>query len=324
MLTTADVPDRDRTAFWNEAVSRTLVPMEVSPRGDGPFDGRIVTDRLAYLQVSTVEADAQRVSRTRALISRSSQAPVAVGVQRSGTATLVQDGRRAEVGEGDLVVYDTTRPYSIDYPQRFTTHVFQLPRRTLSASDTALRSVTGNAIRTGDGFGAILLPFLTTLASSADGHPPAVANRLAGMVVELFDTLITEETRSRGREADTPNHLVQRVRDHIDRNLGDPDLSPERIARAHGISARYLHRMFEGEGTTIGRLIRQRRLEECGRELARRSRTAPTVSAVAQRWGFVSPAHFSRAFRAAYGVSPREWRDRCAGRPEAGLPLSTG
>ncbi|MCZ0982275.1 AraC family transcriptional regulator [Streptomyces diastatochromogenes] len=28
------------------------------------------------------------------------------------------------------------------------------------------------------------------------------------------------------------------------------------------------------------------------------------MSAVAQRWGFVSPAHFSRSFRAAYGVSP--------------------
>ncbi|MFI9442873.1 hypothetical protein SM007_33260 [Streptomyces avermitilis] len=26
------------------------------------------------------------------------------------------------------------------------------------------------------------------------------------------------------------------------------------------------------------------------------------------RWGFVSPAHFSRAFRAAYGMSPREWQ----------------
>ncbi len=33
------------------------------------------------------------------------------------------------------------------------------------------------------------------------------------------------------------------------------------------------------------------------------------VAAVAQRWGFVSPAHFSRAFRAFYGMSPREWQN---------------
>ncbi|MFE2327116.1 helix-turn-helix domain-containing protein [Streptomyces sp. NPDC059385] len=325
VLTTASVPDQDKVAYWNDAVSRTLVPMEVAPHGDGPFDGRIATDRLGYLQVSTVEADAERISRTPALIARSSEALVAVGVQISGTATFVQDGKRAEVGEGDLVVYDTTRPYSFDYPQRFATHVFQLPRRTLGVSDSDLRQVTGNAIGTGGGFGAMLLPFLATLASSpADGYPPTVADRLAGNVVELFATLIAERAHPGGAVTDAPNHLVLRVRDHINRNLGDPDLSPERIARAQRISVRYLHRLFQGEGTTVSQLIRQRRLEECGRELARRARTAPTVSAVAQRWGFVSPAHFSRSFRAAYGVSPREWRNlRTAQEDLGGAPAVT-
>lgn len=310
VLTTASVPDRDKVAYWNDAVSRTLVPMTVAPRGDGPFDGRIATDRLGYLQVSTMEADAERVSRTPALIARSSEALVAVGVQISGTATFVQDGRRAAVGEGDLVVYDTTRPYSFDYPQRFATHVFQLPRRALGVSDSDIRQVTGNAIGTGDGFGAMLLPFLATLASSsADRYPSAVANRLAGNVVDLFATLITERAHPGDTDTDARSHLMLRIRDHINQNLGDPDLSPERIAQTLRISVRYLHRLFEGEGTTVGRFIRQRRLEECGRELARRGRTVPTVSAVAQRWGFVNPAHFSRAFRAAYGVSPREWRN---------------
>ncbi|WP_455678748.1 AraC-like ligand-binding domain-containing protein [Streptomyces atratus] len=323
VLTTASVPDRDKVAYWNDAVSRTLVPMTVAPRGDGPFDGRIATDRLGYLQVSTMEADAERVSRTPALIARSSEALVAVGVQISGTATFVQDGRRAEVGEGDLVVYDTTRPYTFDYPQRFATHVFQLPRRTLGVPDSDIRQVTGNAIGTGDGFGAMLLPFLATLASSsAGGYPSAVANRLAGNVVDLFATLIAERAHPDGTDADARSHLLLRVRDHINRNLGDPDLSPERIARTHRISVRYLHRLFEGEGTTVGQLIRQRRLEECGRELARRGRTAPTVSAVAQRWGFVNPAHFSRAFRAAYGVSPREWRNLRTAQDDPGRSLA--
>ncbi|WP_406433433.1 helix-turn-helix domain-containing protein [Streptomyces sp. NBC_01589] len=326
VLTTASVPDRDKVAYWNDAVSRTLVPMTVAPRGDGPFDGRIATDRLGCLQVSTMEADAERVSRTPALIARSSEALVAVGVQISGTATFIQDGRQAEVGEGDLVVYDTTRPYSFDYPQRFATHVFQLPRRTLGVPDSDIRQVTGHAIGTRDGFGAMLLPFLATLASSADGYPPAVADRLAGNVVDLFATLITERAHPGGTDADTArSHLLMRVRDHINQNLGDPDLSLESIARMHRISVRYLHRLFEGEGTTVGRLIQQRRLEECGRELARRGRTAPTVSAVAQRWGFINPAHFSRAFRATYGLSPREWRDLRTtqddvGRSPAGTP----
>ena len=36
--------------------------------------------------------------------------------------------------------------------------------------------------------------------------------------------------------------------------------------------------------------------------------TAPPVTVLAQRWGFTSAAHFTRRFRAAYGMSPREWQ----------------
>ncbi|MFJ4809646.1 helix-turn-helix domain-containing protein [Streptomyces longwoodensis] len=32
------------------------------------------------------------------------------------------------------------------------------------------------------------------------------------------------------------------------------------------------------------------------------------MAAVAARWGFVSPAHFSHAFRKAYGMSPAQFR----------------
>nr|WP_323378317.1 helix-turn-helix domain-containing protein [Streptomyces smaragdinus] len=320
MLTTDSVPDGDKVAYWNNAVSRTLVPMTVAPRDAGPFDGRIASRRLGYLQVSTLQADAERVARTPALIagSRSRQDLFAVGVQVSGTATVVQDGRRAEVGEGDLVVYDTTRPYTFDYPHRFTTHVFQLPRQVLGVAESNLRQVTGSAIGTDGGIGAMLLPFLDALASSGGDYQPDVADRLAGNVVDLFATLIAERAHPGDGGTDTArSHLLVRVREHINRNLGDPDLSPESIARAHRISVRYLHRLFQGEGTTVARLIQQRRLEECGRELARRGRTTPTVSAVAQRWGFVNPAHFSRVFRAAYGVSPREWRSLRTEEPRA-------
>ncbi|WP_395297752.1 helix-turn-helix domain-containing protein [Kitasatospora hibisci] len=311
--TTASVPDGEKAAFWGEAVSRTLAPVEVVPHADRPFDGRLSSHRLGYVQVSTIEADAARLSRTAGLVARSAEAgaeaQLGVGVQESGRAVLVQDGRRAEVGQGGLVVYDTARPYSIDYPERFRAHVFQVPRRLLGVSEREARQVAGSALTADQGFGAVLLPFLGTLADSAHAYPASAGDRLAGSVADLLITLIAQLSGPAATEQPGANaHLVGRIREHIDRNLGDPELSPEGIARAHRISVRYLHRIFEGEGVTVGRLVQQRRLEECARELSRRGRAVPTVSAVAQRWGFVNPAHFSRAFRAAYGVSPREWR----------------
>ncbi|MFJ9607950.1 helix-turn-helix domain-containing protein [Kitasatospora sp. NPDC101176] len=309
-VTTASVADGEKAAFWGEAVSRTVVPVEVVPLAARPFDGRLASHRLGYVRVSTLEADAARVSRTAGLIARSRTEPqVGVGVQVSGRAALEQDGRRAEVAGGGLVLYDTARPYSLDYPERFRTHLFHLPRRLLGVSEGELRQVAGTAVTPGEGCGSVLLPFLGTLAASAHSYPAPIGDRLAGSVADLLSTLVGQLTGRAVEEPEAPNdHLVRRIRAHIDRHLQDPGLSPESVAGAHHISVRYLHRLFEGEGLTVSRFVQRRRLEACAEELARRGRTAPTVSSVAQRWGFVNPAHFSRAFRAAYGVSPREWR----------------
>ncbi|MEU9132258.1 helix-turn-helix domain-containing protein [Kitasatospora sp. NPDC048540] len=319
-VTSGSVPEDERAAVWSGAVSRTLVPVEVVPRAGTPFDGRVESHRLGYVRISTLEADPARVVRTAALIARAprTEPQVGVGLQVAGRAVLEQDGRRAEAPAGGLLLYDAARPFTVDYPERFRTHLFHLPRRLLGVPERELRQVAGTAVGPAQGCGSVLLPFLATLAASAHGYSAPVGDRLAGSVADLVSTLVTELTAARPAGGPgTPNdHLVRRVREHIDRHLGDTELSPETIARAHHISVRYLHRLFEGEGVTVGRLVQQRRLEACARELGRRGRTAPTVSVVAQRWGFVNPAHFSRAFRAAYGVSPREWRALAA--PEAG------
>jgi AraC-like DNA-binding protein len=101
--------------------------------------------------------------------------------------------------------------------------------------------------------------------------------------------------------------LLPRIRTYIEEHLMEPDLSPEVIARAHHISVRYLHKLFQNDGTTVSQWVRRRRLEACRVELGRSHRRF-TVAAVANRWGFGSASHFSRTFRGAYGMSPREWQ----------------
>ncbi|MFE7710545.1 helix-turn-helix domain-containing protein [Streptomyces sp. NPDC057486] len=240
------------------------------------------------------------------------------------TATA-RDGRQAVAGTGGIVVYDTARPYCLDYPERFSTRLVHVPHRVLGLPDEDIRRVAGTVISTEKGSGGVLMPFLTTLVASAHSHSPTVGERLAAGVVDLFAALVAERTRQAAGPETPHGQLVLRVRDRIERNLRDPALSPGAVANAHHVSVRYLHRLFEDEGITVGRLIQRRRLEQCAREPARSGRTAPTVSAVAQRWGFVNPAHFSRVFRGVYGLSPREWRTvRVAEAATHGSPTACG
>ncbi|MEV1025161.1 helix-turn-helix domain-containing protein, partial [Streptomyces sp. NPDC050264] len=291
VLTTDAVSESEQLDCWRTAMTRALAPVAVTRGGDGPFTGRITTAQVGFLRVCAVEADAHRVSRTASHIARSADQFVVIGAQVSGRTVLTQDGRRADVGPGDLFAYDTARPYFLDHPERFATRRVHVPRRALGVPDEDLRRVTGTAIGTGHGCGAVLKPVLTTLVDSADAYSPAVAGRLASSLVDLFAVLVVENARNARAEADSSrSHLVVRIRDHIDRHLADPAMSPEDIAKAHHISVRYLHRLFEDEGITVGRLVQRRRLEECARELARGGRGIPSVSSVAQRWGFVNPA----------------------------------
>ena len=104
--------------------------------------------------------------------------------------------------------------------------------------------------------------------------------------------------------------ILRDIQSFIAANLGDPDLDPEGIARASFISTRYLHKLFEGEGTSVCQWIRTARLERCRRDLLDPARSHLTILAIASRWGLPGPQHFSRLFREAYGCSPSELRRR--------------
>lgn len=104
---------------------------------------------------------------------------------------------------------------------------------------------------------------------------------------------------------------MARIHAFVRENPGDARLTPAAIAAAHHISLRYLHKLFHQDGHTVAGWVRERRLEQCRRDLADPRLAAQSITAIAARWGFTSPTHFSQAFRSAYGHSPSQFRRQC-------------
>ncbi|MFI0724261.1 helix-turn-helix domain-containing protein [Streptomyces sp. NPDC021224] len=92
-------------------------------------------------------------------------------------------------------------------------------------------------------------------------------------------------------------------------NLGDPGLTPAAIAARHHMSVRALHRLFGNEGESVMARVRRRRLERCREALAGPALRGQPIGFLAARWGFATAADFSRRFREAYGVTPRQFRN---------------
>src|SRR5262249_50761469 len=145
------------------------------------------------------------------------------------------------------------------------------------------------------------------------------------VLIDLLGSLLADhlENATAPPDACRPTLLAQ-IHAFIQEHLADRSLCSNKIAVAHGISTRTLHRLFEPHDVTVAELIRTQRLNSCRRDLSDPSRADQPIHAVAARWGFTDAANFSRAFRAAYGLSPREYRHVISATCDSGsVPVTT-
>ncbi|MPY58582.1 helix-turn-helix domain-containing protein [Streptomyces spongiae] len=157
---------------------------------------------------------------------------------------------------------------------------------------------------------SLLLQHIRGLRRHADQlSGNAEAEALAAATIQLTRALIVsvagpDHTRREVAE----ETLVTRVLAYLRAHLTEPDLTPQRIARAHGISVRTLYRLCEQGGLSLEKWIILRRLEGARNDLAATEQAHRTIEAIARSWGFTHPSHFSRRFRQTYGTSPGQWR----------------
>jgi AraC-like DNA-binding protein len=211
----------------------------------------------------------------------------------------------------DLLVMDSSRPVELRAHSAqgvISCAGIEIPR-SLLPSRRADR-LLGPAIPGQRGIGALLAGFLSQVTADPATYRPADRARLGLVATDLVSALFAHVLEEDHRpDAHRPTLLV-RAKAFIRQHLHDPDLSPGVIAAAHHISVSYLHRLFQGGGVQVAAWIREQRLEHARRDLADPALRAVPVHEIAARWAFTHHAAFTRAFRTAYGVPPRDYRMR--------------
>ncbi|MEX0159292.1 MULTISPECIES: helix-turn-helix domain-containing protein [unclassified Microbacterium] len=293
---------------FRAAVSESFVPLQVSTAGPDHFRGIIRGASVDEVHVNEVRATSHVLERTPELIARSDRSYFKLSLMLAGTGMLIQDDREAVLQAGDLAVYDTDRPYSLVFDDDFRTMVVMFPKHLISLPSDMIGQLTAVRISGQGGLGGMVVPYLTQLAGNLDQLAGTTGARLAHSALDLVTMVFTRELGLDEVSADPHRALVQRIRSYIDRNLASTDLGPATIASAHFISTRHLHGLFQEQGVTVSTWIRTRRLEQCRRDLLDPMLADRPVAAIAARWGFVDAAHFSRAFKTAFGISPSEYR----------------
>jgi AraC-like DNA-binding protein/hemoglobin-like flavoprotein len=157
--------------------------------------------------------------------------------------------------------------------------------------------------------GGLLESYLRCLAR-LDGRlarteGPQLIEHFCGLLAISMQVSVRSPPQAKARARSSQ---LDSIRDCLEQHLGDPTLSPESVSTRFGISTRYLHKLHSDQGQSFSRWLLQRRLERFRRELDDPVLGERSIAELALSCGFNDLTHFGRCFRAAYGLSPREWR----------------
>jgi AraC-like DNA-binding protein len=304
-------------ATWREAVSETHLAWDLPARRQPAFQARIRPRTLGPVSLIECACDPCHGRRGPVEIARSDEACYGILHVVRGHELVRQGGREARLEAGDLTLWDSTRPidFSIDGPLHKITLL--LPQSLLDAAVPRAYDRVATVLPARSGCGALLASHLRALAREREDMPSGSLPHLLAATLDLLASAIGPDAPDRSAHQRT---LLTRIRAFILERLHEPELDPAQVAAAHGMSVRQLHRVFEATGGTVERWIWRQRLARCHRELL--DPAAGSISRIAFRWGFSDAAHFSRAFKQAFGLSPRALRRQPAA-PEAAQAQST-
>ncbi|SOB86360.1 helix-turn-helix domain-containing protein [Streptomyces sp. 1331.2] len=319
----------DQFDQWRELVGQTRVCDATSAHVD-TFTAQARRTALGPVALLGTSFPSARFRRTERMIRSSDEEFYHLTLLTAGASALRRGRDQKELfGTGDLQLIDSSHPYdgrffdadgSVAVSRRSPAWASTCRVAAVGVPGPAARP-PGRRLSGREGTGALLAEFLLGLERQAAVLGADERYRLGTVALDLAAVWLARELDV--ETAVTPGArqrvLVESVRSYVRRNLHDPGLTPPAIAAAHYISVSYLNRLFarQSQGDTVAAWIRAQRLRGANRDLADPVQRAVPIHAIGARWGIPRASDFSRAFKAAYGLSPREHRQQSLSESES-------
>lgn len=307
-IDTARVSPECRVRYWEEECSTSVVGFRCSSYADEGLHARQSCLSLGALRMAHTQANAHIIERTPDMIRAFPRESIFVNVIRAGETFVYQRGHCYKLQAGDVLIYDVRYPYLVGGADQFSLLNIDIPAELFHAR--LARTDLNKPIQISAGSSTSRL-YNRTLSSllldliegpAAAGLAPEV---LHTQVCDLLGAMMGQASGHGATSALCAGHLLA-AKAYIDEHSGDEDLRAAQIAQAVGISERHLRRLFAEQDSSVADYLMARRLDLAHAALLSPQQRRMTVAETAYRCGFASAAHFSRAFRQRFGLTPSE------------------
>jgi AraC family transcriptional activator of tynA and feaB len=299
---------RNRVAAWSSRFFAVFERAEIVPTCPDRFDATIETGELgsvAFARISCAGSSIDRV-RSRGAVQIHSYSLI---VQQRGTGKVSQYGVETFLQPGDLQLCDSAAPLVHHMAEGSELILVRIPAHVLQRHLNTPEQCCGQSLPGNSGTASVATALLTSICMGNLGNlPPAVQENLARQVLEMIAITFSMTCDTQVRAPMIGASRFAKARRFIEQHLRDPELGPQKIARALNISTRYLGMIFAAEKDSVSAYILRRRLEVIAHQLIDARWRSRSICEIAFDWGFNSAPHFSRSFRERFGLSPRSYR----------------
>jgi AraC-like DNA-binding protein len=245
------------------------------------------------------------VERTDSLVAQSEFNSFFICCVLEGYAELEQGGRIG-LQQGDIALLDSSMAYQVVVPGFLDAVWIRIPRYRLDGRMRTKLNLSTRRVKGDEGLGFVASQFIRAVLDQADCIQDGAEFRLNNSLLDVLALALTHATGDWQRSRQTG--LLHQIQATIEQNLSNPDLSLSALAQRHGITVRYLNKLFAREGISTAKWIRIRRLERCREQIESNEYAHLGISRIAFANGFNDISNFNRAFKAYFGSTPSSVR----------------
>lgn len=300
LLTTDSIPRHLSFQYWKDYVCDIFVQLEVRSHRQEEFFGSIQNVAFGSTQFSEVCAHQQVVNRTAKTISKSSDDYFLLSIQLEGQGRIQQDGKMAVLGASDMCLYDSTRPYCLEFDDAFRQLVLRIPRHQARGLVQRSTDITAQRIVAGSGIGKILYDHYTNMYNEYNTLNRSMSGDLDAIGVNLLQLYFNQ------------NHEVQhdqdimtlRIKDWIEKHLFTREFTIADMAKELRCSRRLIYNVFEKSDHTPYSYIQMLRLNRAKEMLDNPLNDHLSIKEIGQICGFQNSGHFATLFKKHFACTP--------------------
>lgn len=302
-------PSHERLRYWEAYTASELVGLRCTSYADAGLNARQRNFDLGALRIADIVGNEHVVERSMPIVRRHPKDSLFVCLLLEGEAFFFQSGRCTMVQRGDLIVYNTVKPYLYGFTRPMRQLMIDIKADDLY--ETADCEAPASLVKIDGSLraGKLLTEPLREHLLDFMGNPLSdVAPALIDEVRARLRVLLRPRSADMPRSEEINAIRLLRAERYIADHLADPQLDAEAVARHLAMSVRNLNRVFESHECSITQWIWHERLEMAHRQLDDPAHARRSVSDIALGCGFSTQSHFAREFKQRYGLTPSQHR----------------